>query len=112
MTFRKVLLASALLALTGCGDEPAPSGHTHSHDHDHTHGDASLDVLDASVEPPDGSVLGAFVWDLPTSWPRPPVPSDNPMSAEKVELGRHLFYDTRLSKNETFSCATCHQQER
>lgn len=32
------------------------------------------------------------------------------MSAAKVELGRHLFYDTRLSSTGTFSCATCHQQ--
>jgi cytochrome c peroxidase len=36
----------------------------------------------------------------------------NEMSDEKVELGRHLFYDTRLSINETTSCATCHHQER
>ena len=34
------------------------------------------------------------------------------MSMEKVELGRHLFYDLRLSSNRTFSCATCHQQAR
>lgn len=32
------------------------------------------------------------------------------MTAEKVELGRHLFYDERLSGNETQSCASCHQQ--
>ena len=33
------------------------------------------------------------------------------MSAAKVELGRHLFYDTRLSVNGVTSCATCHRQE-
>ncbi len=32
------------------------------------------------------------------------------MSAEKVELGRRLFYDQRLSGNQTASCASCHQQ--
>jgi cytochrome c peroxidase len=32
------------------------------------------------------------------------------MSAAKVELGRHLFYDTRLSANGTQSCASCHKQ--
>jgi cytochrome c peroxidase len=32
------------------------------------------------------------------------------MTAEKVDLGRRLFYDERLSGNQTFSCATCHQQ--
>ncbi|HYI12435.1 MAG TPA: cytochrome c peroxidase [Thermoanaerobaculia bacterium] len=30
----------------------------------------------------------------------------------RIELGRHLFYDTRLSGNGTQSCATCHQQPR
>ena len=39
------------------------------------------------------------------------VPADNPMSEAKVELGRHLFYDSRLSGNQTFSCASCHRQE-
>ena len=33
------------------------------------------------------------------------------MTDETVELGRHLFYDTRLSGNETQSCASCHRQE-
>jgi cytochrome c peroxidase len=34
------------------------------------------------------------------------------MSDAKVRLGRRLFYDTRLSGNDTMSCATCHQQAR
>ncbi len=34
------------------------------------------------------------------------------MTAEKVALGRHLFYDKRLSLNQTQSCATCHRQDR
>jgi len=33
------------------------------------------------------------------------------MTPERVELGRHLFYDTRLSGNGTQSCSTCHRQE-
>ena len=32
------------------------------------------------------------------------------MTAAKIDLGRRLFYDTRLSGNGTFACATCHQQ--
>ena len=54
---------------------------------------------------------GSYLWDLPAGFPRPKVPADNPMSAEKVELGRHLFYDTRLSVDNTFSCASCHKQD-
>jgi cytochrome c peroxidase len=44
--------------------------------------------------------------------PEPQVPADNPMSARKVELGRRLFYDTRLSVNGSASCGACHQQAR
>ncbi len=33
------------------------------------------------------------------------------MSDAKVDLGRRLFYDARLSGNQTYACATCHQQE-
>ncbi|MCJ7591487.1 MAG: di-heme enzyme [Woeseiaceae bacterium] len=51
-----------------------------------------------------------YDWHLPTDFPLPVVPDDNPMSAPKVELGRWLFYDTRLSGNRTMSCATCHLQ--
>lgn len=51
-------------------------------------------------------------WDLPRGFPTPSVPDDNPMSAAKVELGRHLFHDRRLSGNETQACASCHLQER
>ena len=54
----------------------------------------------------------AYVWTLPQHFPRPRVPATNPMSEAKAELGRHLFYDTRLSANGTQSCATCHEQER
>jgi cytochrome c peroxidase len=44
----------------------------------------------------------------------PPVsePEDNPVTAEKVELGRKLFYDLRLSLNDTVSCAMCHIPEQ
>ncbi len=51
-----------------------------------------------------------WVWELPETVPAPRVPEDNPMTVEKVELGRFLFYDTRLSGNETQSCGSCHQQ--
>ena len=36
------------------------------------------------------------------------VPKDNPMTKEKIELGRFLFFDKRLSKNNTISCSSCH----
>jgi len=51
-----------------------------------------------------------FDWDLPAGFPTPRVPADDPMTAEKVALGRHLFHDKRMSGNETMSCASCHTQ--
>jgi len=36
------------------------------------------------------------------------VPQDNPMTKEKIELGRFLFFDKRLSANNTIACASCH----
>jgi len=60
--------------------------------------------------PPDAGPT-AWTWDLPAGYPKPKLPEDNPMSVEKVELGRRLFYDKRLSANETQSCATCHEQK-
>jgi len=56
------------------------------------------------------SEAATYAWQLPPGFPAPRVPEDNPMTAAKVELGRRLFYDTRLSENGTYSCATCHLQ--
>ena len=55
---------------------------------------------------------GEYRWRIPEWLPKPIVPADNPMSDAKVELGRRLFYDKRLSVNGMFSCASCHQQSR
>ena len=52
-----------------------------------------------------------YRWNLPKGFPRPSVPADNPMTTAKVELGRYLFYDTRMSVNGKAACATCHKQE-
>ncbi len=52
-----------------------------------------------------------YHWELPSGFPVPRVPADNPMSVVKVQLGRYLFYDKRISVNQTMSCATCHRQE-
>jgi cytochrome c peroxidase len=68
----------------------------------------SLGGVRLSVRATDGGA--SYTWDLPPGFPRPKVPADNPMSTAKVDLGRHLFYDTRLSLDGTFSCGTCHEQ--
>jgi cytochrome c peroxidase len=38
--------------------------------------------------------------------------ADNPLTVEGIQLGRRLFYEKKLSKNNTLSCASCHQQSR
>jgi len=40
------------------------------------------------------------------------VRDDNPMSAKKIDLGRRLYFDPRLSKDGTISCATCHDPDK
>ncbi|MEZ4460270.1 MAG: di-heme enzyme [bacterium] len=62
---------------------------------------------DESPSEPDPT---EWSWDIPQGFPTPRVPEDNPMSVAKVELGRRLFYDVRLSGNETQSCGSCHDQ--
>ena len=41
-----------------------------------------------------------------------PVPAGNPLTREKIELGRRLFFDTRLSVDGTMSCGSCHDPKR
>lgn len=48
--------------------------------------------------------LPAFLGPLP----KPPEPKDNPTTPAKVELGRMLYFDPRISGNGTVSCASCH----
>lgn len=79
--------SALLLALFGCAGEPH----------------APLD--DLSGDP------ARFTWQIPAHIAPPPVPADNPMSFAKVELGRRLFYDARLSGNGAFACSSCHRQE-
>ncbi len=45
-------------------------------------------------------------------FPAPVIPISNPLTDEKVELGRQLFYDKRLSGNGTQACASCHHQDK
>ena len=56
--------------------------------------------------------LIAFVINPPLGLPAVPVPEDNPVTKEKISLGRRLFFDRRLSINDTISCAICHIPEQ
>ena len=54
--------------------------------------------------------VAKYNWNLPEWTPKPVVPENNPITAEKVELGRYLFYEPRLSITGEYSCASCHKQ--
>ena len=49
--------------------------------------------------------------DIPANFPPIEHPSDNPLTQEGVNLGRHLFWDKKLSGDNTISCANCHSPQ-
>jgi cytochrome c peroxidase len=86
------------------------------------HADTPCDFVTAVGCSCDGQAAGSSVVcpmshapcqiTLPRGFPCPDIPPDNPISTEKIQLGRFLFYDTRLSGNQTYGCASCHQQDK
>jgi cytochrome c peroxidase len=68
-------------------------------------------VAASAAQGADSSSMPAYEWRLPPGFPRPLVPADNPMSSAKVELGRRLFHETRLSSTGRYACASCHRPE-
>ena len=76
-------------------------------------GGGGTTVVDTTASGGTGATVGgAWAWELPTGFAVPKVPEGNPMSTAKVDLGRFLFYDKRLSGNGTQSCASCHHQDK
>ena len=57
---------------------------------------------------PCSETLTPYELDIPFGFPQIVVPKNNPMTVQGVELGRKLFYDVRLSGDNTQACATCH----
>lgn len=93
------LLAGALLGAAGCKkDEPPPP--------------PAKDAAPVQVAAPTVKIESAklaLFKPLPATFESP---ADNPTSAEKVELGRQLYWDARLSKNHDVSCNSCHMLDK
>lgn len=53
-----------------------------------------------------------YPFQMSATFPIPDLPRDNPLTVERVDLGKKLFYDKRISINDQQSCADCHAQER
>jgi len=96
----------AALAQVGTAFAPAASAHVRTHAVRHV---ASAASPDAGASPVHTT---SYEWHLPRGFPTPAVPADNPMSAEKVALGRRLFFEPRLSLTGRYSCASCHDPAR
>ena len=74
--------------------------------------DYKTNALDLQKRIGKKAYLLEFVNNPPLGLPPVPVPANNPITEEKVALGRRLFFDRRLSINDTFSCAICHIPEQ
>lgn len=84
-----LLVASAVLVLSCERDNPLP-------------GEPS--VKEAEPEPTP------YTLEIPTGFPSHLPANDNPLTLEGIELGRKLFHDPILSKDNSQSCASCHEQ--
>jgi cytochrome c peroxidase len=51
-----------------------------------------------------------YHFHVPAGFPIPALPRDNPLTEEGVALGRRLFNEKLLSRDDTLSCASCHQE--
>lgn len=73
---------------------------------------AALTTVWWSCSDHPGSASDISLSDYPVPEGLPPIstPRDNPITREKIALGRLLFYDERLSRNGDLSCASCHRQ--
>lgn len=52
-----------------------------------------------------------YQWPILKGFPKPQVPENNPMTNEKVALGKRLFFDKNLSANQQQACQSCHLQQ-
>jgi cytochrome c peroxidase len=58
-----------------------------------------------------GFEASPYKLEIPSHFPDMIIPEDNPLTIEGVELGRFLFYEKRLSGDNSMSCATCHMPQ-
>ena len=59
-------------------------------------------IIEEPIDEPYNLEIGSF--------PNPDIATDNPLTREGVKLGRMLFYEKMLSRNNTQACASCHNQ--
>jgi cytochrome c peroxidase len=82
-------LAWGVLSWQACKKDPEP-------------GEPGTDLTGIPYSPQTYTVV------KPDHFPQVPIPPDNPMTVDGVQLGRRLFYDPILSADSTQSCSSCH----
>lgn len=50
--------------------------------------------------------------NIPSWFPEMEIPADNQLTQKRIDLGRKLFYEKKLSRDETISCGSCHNQDK
>ncbi len=95
---------------TGCQPSPPPAAPPATQGAGEAAAEAPADQPATAPDQPAAEPV-AFEVKVPLGLPALPVPEDNPMTAEKVELGKLLYFDKRMSKDGTVSCATCHDPQ-
>jgi len=60
----------------------------------------------------EGKSATSAAGGVPSGLPAVPIPKDNQPSAAKIALGKQLYFDKRLSKDNTISCASCHDPQK
>lgn len=68
-------------------------------------------LVGCGVPPNEDSPAGESSWPQLQGYEAMPIPLDNPMTKEKVALGKQLYYDQRLSGDGSRSCYSCHLKE-
>lgn len=108
------LVAAILLTVTGARtDEPAAVSRGPGDNRD-GYESADYETRSRSLESRQGRAVDLLnvLTAPPLGLPAVPIPADNPATADTVALGRKLFFDRRLSANNTISCAMCHVPEQ
>jgi len=65
-----------------------------------------------SVTPGNAARTRPYPMTIDARLPTPSLPPDNPLTVEGVALGQRLFFDPRLSRDNSVSCASCHHPDR
>jgi cytochrome c peroxidase len=106
-----LLTGTALAAAAGCGDPSGPAKPATSASAATATATASATAL-ATAAPLPPMPKADPLPDAPKYASEMKIPADNPLTPEKVHLGKQLFFDKRLSKDGSASCQTCHVPEK